>query len=211
MIELPINQDSQVKMASYMRDLFPFNGVGAKKRHELEKLAWQEIKDMPADELLIEIKRYYEKTPREYQYLAIDLAVRAKRKWSRDNILEFLQLSQTKMWWDSIDAWRKLFSEYIKVNPEEFEWISSLFKNHEIFWMRRIGIILQLGFKDETDIEYLTEMIMYDKDTEEFFIQKAIGWALRDYSKTNRDWVYNFLSTTQLSKLAQDEASKYLK
>ncbi|WP_301405564.1 DNA alkylation repair protein, partial [Enterococcus entomosocium] len=79
----------------------------------------------------------------------------------------------------------------------------------EDFWLRRIAITLQLGFKEQTDVALLERAIHADRSTKEFFIQKAIGWALRDYSKTNPLWVKEQL-TKELSKLATREASKYL-
>lgn len=211
MINLPINPDKQEQMASYMRNRFPFNGIEATKRHEIEREVWQQIKKLPVEDLFNEIKNYYNCDAHEYQYLAIDLAVRAKRKWDHNYLLKLLQLSQEKMWWDSIDVWRKVFAEYIKLHPEEFLWVSSLFKNHEIFWMRRIGIILQLGFKNKTDINYLSEMILADIDTDEFFIQKAIGWSLREYAKTDQTWAETFVSENNLSNLARSEALKHIK
>lgn len=210
MKKLPIHPENQQKMTDYMRNQFDFNGVTAVERHKFERDIWNEIKNYSAEDLLKIIEDYYAMSAREYQYLAIDLAVRAKRKWNKQHLLHFLKLVQTKMWWDSIDAWRKVFSEYLKLHPEEIDWIVSLFEDNEIFWLRRISIILQLGFKEQTNTEVLTRLIVKDKDTDEFFIQKAIGWALRDYSKTDSKWVNNFLNKNKITGLAKKEAAKYL-
>lgn len=85
-----------------------------------------------------------------------------------------------------------------------------MFYQHDNFWMRRVAIILQLLEKDTLDTVLLTKAIEYDIKTDEFFIQKAIGWALRNYSKFNPEWVREFVEQHQLSKLAVKEATKYL-
>ena len=72
---------------------------------------------------------------------------------------------------------------------QEVEAVFKLFEGQEDFWLRRIAITLQLGFKEQTDVALLERAIDADRSTKEFFIQKAIGWALRDYSKTNPLWV----------------------
>ena len=78
------------------------------------------------------------------------------------------------------------------------------------FWHRRIAINLQLLYKDRTDTELLKKAIIYDKTTDEFFIQKAIGWSLRQHSKTDPQWVQELITTMELSPLAVREGSKYL-
>ena len=76
--------------------------------------------------------------------------------------------------------------------------------------MRRLSIILQLSEKENTDEEMLTKSILHDLETDEFFIQKAIGWSLRQYSKTNPDWVEAFISEVELSPLAKREGLKQI-
>lgn len=82
-------------------------------------------------------------------------------------------------------------------------------KKKEDFWLRRIAITLQLGFKEATNQLLLDRVITEDRSSKEFFIQKAIGWALRDYSKTNVSWVKEQL-TKEWSALTRREASKYI-
>ncbi|AYC71429.1 hypothetical protein D5289_05000 [Lactiplantibacillus plantarum] len=77
-------------------------------------------------------------------------------------------------------------------------------------WVRRVGITLQLGWKERTDSQYLQTAILANQGDEDFFIQKAIGWALRDYSKVNPEWVRTFVANHALSALAQREGCKYL-
>ena len=110
-----------------------------------------------------------------------------------------------------IDAWRKVFSTWVLAHPAELEQVYRFFYQHENFWYRRVAINLQLMFKESTDTELLAQAILADLTTDEFFIQKAIGWALRDYSKVNPDWVRDFIQQHSFSKLALREGSKYIK
>ncbi|MDO1605732.1 DNA alkylation repair protein [Lactobacillus sp. YT155] len=211
MITLPVNPEKQDKMAQYMRNQFSFNGVDGVQRKQIVRSIWQDAKTWSAEELLTEIENYYAQSAREYQYVAIDLAVLAKKKWSQKDLQVFLKLAQEKTWWDSIDAWRKVFTEYVKLHPDEFDEVAAVFVNHENFWVRRIGIDLQLGFKEKTNLDYLTMMIDEDIDTDEFFIQKAIGWSLREYAKTDQEWVAKFVETHKTTPFATKEATKHFK
>jgi 3-methyladenine DNA glycosylase AlkD len=77
-------------------------------------------------------------------------------------------------------------------------------------WLRRISILFQLKYKDKMDEDFLAEAILNNSDTHEFFIDKAIGWVLREYSKTNPDFVRAFIRKHKLSTLSVKEGSKYI-
>ncbi|SFB79495.1 DNA alkylation repair enzyme [Brevinema andersonii] len=83
-----------------------------------------------------------------------------------------------------------------------------LYWNHEeLFWYKRIAIIVQLRWKENTNTNLLSHVILDNKNYNEFFVQKAIGWILREYSKTNPDWIYNFINIHSL-KITTREVSK---
>ncbi|MBO0455175.1 DNA alkylation repair protein [Enterococcus hulanensis] len=197
-------------MARYMKNLFPFCGVKKPQRALLERPFLKESLTLPLPELIQEIFRNYHKDEREYQYYAIDLAQKNIQRFSLADLAELLPLLAEKSWWDSIDAWRKVFATWVLAHPTELKQVYAFFYQHENFWYRRIAINLQLLFKEQTDPALLAQAILADLTTEEFFIQKAIGWALRDYSKVNPDWVKNFMQQHSLSKLALREGSKYI-
>lgn len=197
-------------MARYMKNLFPFCGVKKPQRALLERSFLKESLTLPLPELIQEIFRNYHKDEREYQYYAIDLAQKNIQRFSLADLAELLPLLAEKSWWDSIDAWRKVFATWILAHPTELKQVYAFFYQHENFWYRRVAINLQLLFKEQTDPALLAQAILADVTTEEFFIQKAIGWALRDYSKVNPDWVKNFMQQHSLSKLALREGSKYI-
>lgn len=197
-------------MARYMKNLFPFCGVKKPQRALLERPFLKESLTLPLPELIQEIFRNYHKDGREYQYYAIDLAQKNIQRFTLADLAELLPLLAEKSWWDSIDAWRKVFATWVLAHPTELKQVYAFFYQHENFWYRRIAINLQLLFKEQTDPALLAQAILADLTTEEFFIQKAIGWALRDYSKVNPDWVKNFMQQHSLSKLALREGSKYI-
>lgn len=212
MEELIFTHDEQnaLPMAKYMKDKFPFAGVPAPARKKLEAPFLKASRSLPISNLLEEIRRNYAKTEREYQYYAIDLALRNIKRLTAEELAECLPLLGEKTWWDSVDAWRKVYSDWVKLNLDQREEVFNWFFQHENFWYRRVAINLQLQFKEKTDLHLLEKSILADQDTDEFFIQKAIGWSLREYSKTDAAWVRDFFAAHPLSKLAVKEGSKYL-
>ena len=117
----------------------------------------------------------------------------------------------TKSWWDTIDFFDKVIGyvglQDIRVKDLMLEWSKS-----DNIWIKRTAIDHQLCLKDKTDKELLEKIIVNSLGSEEFFINKAIGWALRDYSKTNPEWVKSFVNQykDQMDKLSIKEASKYI-
>ncbi|WP_193435573.1 DNA alkylation repair protein, partial [Streptococcus suis] len=98
------------------------------------------------------------------------------------------KLAQSKSWWDSIDGLDKLVGKIVLDNPEAKQTILEWSLDDD-FWLRRIAIDHQLLQKEKTDTELLEKILVNNLNQTEFFINKAIGWSLRDYSKTNPDWV----------------------
>lgn len=209
--ELPIYPENQAAMKKYMQNQFEFNGVKAPDHHLIERELWQSVKQLPPAEIMQFIETLYARPTREYRYVAIEMALRSVRWWEPADMEHLLTLVLEKVWWDSIDAWRKVFGEYIRLHPEQFDWVAQYFIGAENFWLRRIAITLQRSFYEKTNVAFLEEAILADIDTDEFFIQKAIGWALRNYSKENPEWVMTFVEEHELTIFAQREALKKIK
>ena len=208
---LPVEPENAQEMAAYMKNHFPFLGVAAPERKKLERPLLMESKNWDWSTLQQIIQFYYGQPEREYHYVAIDLAERNKKRLTADQLNELLYLVAQKQWWDSIDAWRKVYGDWCFAHQETLPEVFSWFYGHEDFWFRRMGINLQLKFKDQTNTQLLQQGIEADLATNEFFIQKAIGWSLREYSKTDENWVREFIESHQeLSPLAFREGSKYL-
>ncbi len=121
-------------------------------------------------------------------------------------------LVETKAWWDTIDTLVKVFTELYLRYPLEMSGIMLSWSQDENIWVRRIALEFQLLLKERTDTVLLAQIIENNLGSKEFFINKAIGWALRDHSKTDSDWVARFIHTHRntLAALSIREGSKYL-
>lgn len=210
MFKMPENKENQAPMERYMRNQFKFLGLKTPQRKAASKDFVRESKQLSIPEVMREIATLYDREEREYQYVAIDIAYANVKRLSFADIQTLTQYIQVKSWWDTVDTWRKVFGTFVVLHPVEKRRVFELFYQHPNFWMRRVSIVLQLLEKNTLDTDLLTKAIVYDIDTDEFFIQKAIGWALRNYSKFNPDWVRNFVANHDLSKLAVREGTKYL-
>ncbi|WP_047999905.1 DNA alkylation repair protein [Lactiplantibacillus herbarum] len=206
---LPKHPENQAPMARYMRDQFQFLGVRSTERRELLRPISRQSKTLDEKTLQDWLAFYYQQPYREYQYVAIDLAFANIKRLTPQQYQWCYQQVTVTPWWDSVDAWRKVLSTYV-FKQDALEELGPAFLTADNLWLRRISIILQLGRKMQTDEDYLRTAILNNQSNDEFFIQKAIGWALRDYSKTNPEWVREFFATVPLSKLAQREGQKYL-
>lgn len=206
---LPSHPENQAAMAAYMRNQFSFLGVKATERRECAKPVIKTSRTLTLPVLQDWLSFYYEQPAREYQYVAIDLALANVKRFTPELFDWCEHQIPVKAWWDSVDAWRKVMSTYLVAHAAVTTRGRDFIQTDEM-WSRRVGITLQLGLKDRTNQAFLTETIENSQMDSEFFIQKAIGWALRDYSKTNPLWVRSFMSSHQLSTLAEREGRKVL-
>ena len=198
-------------MSDYMRGKFIFYGIAAPKRRALYRdFLKAEKKNGAVDYAFLD--RCWADEHREFQYVVFDYLTALESFLTYDDIFVMEKYVRTKQWWDTID----FFDEIIggiglrdrRVNGLMLDW--SLDGD---FWVRRIAIDHQLGRKEKTDAALLEKIIVNNLGSNEFFINKAIGWALRDYSKTNPAWVKDFLSRHggEMSKLSLREAGKYIR
>lgn len=200
------------KQSKYMRYRFPFiglmkdNQVKYYKEFQLENGV---VKAENAIEFAKELITYPE---RELWYIASQTLIKHKNQIEEKDfsfIKEYLVKSD---WWDIVDITASnvvgiMAAKYPKIKSEVNSWIED-----ENFWLRRVAIIYQLGYRKNTDEKTLYSHILKTCHESEFFIRKAIGWALREYSKHNRDSVQKFidLHSDKLSPLSIREGSKYL-
>ncbi|RSJ92141.1 DNA alkylation repair enzyme [Streptococcus cristatus] len=145
------------------------------------------------------------------QYAALDYLEIRKKLLTPSDLPRLKKLAQTKSWWDTIDFLDRLVGSIIARFPETKEIILSWSCDKD-FWLRRLAIDHQLLRKEKTDTELLEKILVNNLSQTEFFINKAIGWALRDYSKTNPDWVRDFIERhrAEMAALSLREGSKYL-
>lgn len=196
-------------MAKYMKNLFPFLGL---KKPERAKLSREFLRDKKKEDRIDWdfIFECYEKPEREFQYLAIDYINEVKDLLRVEDIKNIEKLLLTKSWWDSVDAINKIIGYLVFKYPEMKDETILNWSKSENIWLKRVSILFQLRYKENTDREFLTRVILENSRTDEFFINKAIGWALREYSKTNREWVRDFIENNDLSGLSVREGSKYI-
>ncbi|BBM38337.1 DNA alkylation repair protein [Leptotrichia hofstadii] len=204
------NEEQAQRMSKYMLNKFEYIGIKTPERREIFKNFFKEYKNGEKIDWEF-VNKCWENKCREFQYIAADYLKNMKDKLTIDDIPKFKQLILEKSWWDTIDnldmTIGALALKDSNVNKILLEW--SLDEN---IWLRRIAIDHQLLRKEKTDIELLEKILKNNLEQTEFFINKAIGWALRDYSKTNPEWVKTFIEKNRenMAKLSIKEASKYL-
>ena len=121
------------------------------------------------------------------------------------------ELIRTQSWWDTVDGINKLVGLHFKRYPELIRPVTERWMASEYFWLQRVCIIFQLTYRAQTDQELMFAYIRRVAHSKEFFLQKAAGWALRQYAKTNPAAVQQFLDTTAVAPLTRREAMKALK
>ena len=204
------NEEQAQKMSKYMLNKFEYIGIKTPERREIFKNFFKEYKNEEKIDWEF-VNKCWENKYREFQYIAADYLKNMKDKLTIDDIPKFKRLILEKSWWDTIDnldmTIGALALKDSNVNKILLEW--SLDEN---IWLRRIAVNHQLLRKEKTNTELLEKILKNNLGQTKFFINKAIGWALRDYSKTNPEWVKNFIEEIKenMAKLSIKEASKYL-
>jgi 3-methyladenine DNA glycosylase AlkD len=201
--------DAAAKMSAYMRGQFAFLGIRTPKRKELSRPFLKAVGETLVDwDFLFSL---WEQQEREFQYFACAVLAKSKPVLTPDDIPRLRRLAVTKSWWDTIDGLDRIVGDialrYPEVNETLLAWSAD-----ENIWLRRIAIDHQLLRKEKTNTALLERIIANNLGQTEFFINKAIGWSLREYSKTNPDWVRAFIDNHRdgLSPLSVREASKYV-
>lgn len=207
-----VNPSNALAMQKYMRYQFPFLGIKTPERKQLLRQFLSTHSFQP-EQLTDVVKGLWLLPEREFHYVAMDLLLMYRKKgWLKEDIQLIEELIVTKSWWDTVDVLApRMAGPYVRQYPEKGRQVLDQWIESDNKWLKRSAIIHQLRFKEETDEQLLYRYILQSKDTKEFFIQKAIGWALREYAKTNPESVRRFVSETELPALSRREALKHLK
>ncbi|CQR24670.1 DNA alkylation repair enzyme [Streptococcus varani] len=204
------NPEQAVQMEAYMRHQFPFLGIQTSKRRQLSK---DFISLSKADKAIDWefVSELWNLEEREFQYFATDYLRDLQQFLTVDDIPNLRQLVISKSWWDTVDSLDRTIGN-INFPSSEIDQIMLDWSTDDNFWLRRIAIDHQLLRKDRMKTALLEKILVNNLDQSEFFINKAMGWILRDYSKTNPEWVEDFLNRNRngLSNLTIREASKYI-
>lgn len=202
--------ENAVAMAKYMRNHFSFFGIKTDERRQIFKQICEE-KQQEIRENTREIAlQLFEKQERELHYCAIEiLSKQLKKNYKKADIQLVEKLITTNSWWDSVDSIAKnILGEFLLEFPLETNEITERFSSSDNIWLNRSAILFQLGYKEKTNFDLLKSVCEKHKNSREFFIQKAIGWALREYAKTNPEAVKIFVSNAGLQPLSKKEALK---
>ncbi len=199
-----------VQMKHYMKDRFEFLGIKSPERRQISK-SYVRAPMASWDEEQGELNQLWDAQEREFQYVGMDRFLRIKKLYSAAS-MQFVEFLITeKSWWDTVDylASNVVYQHLVK-QPEFLETYVRTWIDADDIWLNRSAMIWQLKAKDKVDTQFLAAAIVPHLNSKEFFIQKAIGWSLRLYSKFNPVWVRNFIAEYNITGLALREASKYL-
>jgi len=198
-------------MAAYMKTDMPFYGVPAGPRRQIGRGLRSRFPPGSNQEYREQVALLWSLDHREEKYLAVGVAADHAAFIRFENLDLYEKLIREGAWWDFVDeiaahlvgavlaAERRLTTGVLE------KWIDD-----EDMWIRRTAILSQLGRKEATDRDMLFRFAVRRAHEKEFFIRKAIGWALRDYARTDPDAVRRFLAANELSGLSKREAAKHL-
>lgn len=199
-------------MKHYMRDKFEFLGIKTPQRRHILR-DFLRMRGLPQYQCIDAYMTYlWSKKHREYSYTGIEIMRRMKDCLNEEYLktAEFMIIN--KSWWDTVDSLASGIvgpilikdSKLMKTKAKEYNASSNM-------WLRRTSIIFQLSYKERTDRDILFENIASCSHEKEFFIQKAIGWALRQYARIDPQRVRSFVNTHELSALSRREAFKHIR
>lgn len=210
LFEKNANPANAAPMKKYMRDQFEYLGI---KSPQFKELVSGHIKQNglpPIADLDAIVRELWDLPQREFQYLATSLIGKMEKQLGEDFIVTLEHLITHKSWWDTVDTLAGhsvgvMFKRFPKVKAKYLK----KWRKSENFWLRRTTLLFQLGYKTETDFDLLCELVHENLGSDEFFINKAIGWALRQYAWTNPTAVKKFVKATkELHPLSKREALK---
>lgn len=205
------NTEIATQQKAYMRNQFEYFGLKspeqvAVRREFIKQNGLPEIGDLDG---LIHVM--WLQPEREFQYFAMMLAEKFIKKTEADfiGVLEFM--ITTKSWWDTIDyIAANLVGTHFKRFPEQIPVYTENWMASGNFWLQRTALLFQLKYKKDTDLKLMFNLIKRLSHDNEFFIRKAIGWVLREYSKTDPEAVIKFVNSHELKPLSRKEAMKVI-
>ena len=207
-----VHPENSIHMKRYMKDQFEFFGINSVERKELTRKFFT-AQGIPSKHDYKEvIRELWDLPQREFQYAALDILEHLVKKRIQVKIELLEYLIMTKSWWDTVD-WMatRIVGVCFRQNPELITQTYSRWMEIDNIWLQRVCILFQLKYKEKTDVKLLFSTIQELSGSEEFFIQKAIGWALREQLKIDPAVVQKFVDENELAPLSRREALKVLK
>jgi len=207
LLEQNRNGEQATKMASYMKDKFAFAGVPKPLLKELikpfliktakEKLSWELVRGL------------WEADFREAQYIALEYIQKHRKQLVPEDIDRLKALITQKSWWETVDTLDAFVGDIV-LKDSALKATMLSWATDDNMWLRRVAIDFQQEYKEKTDTLLLEKIISANLNDSEFFINKAIGWSLRDYAKINPEWVSTFVEKNRegMAPLSIREALK---
>lgn len=197
---------------AYMRHQFDFYGVKTPVRRGIQRELFKKELLPPKHDLHKLVTSLWNLPQRENQYVAQELAWKYVRNIEEDDLLLYEYMITHKSWWDTVDfIAANLVGTYFKAFPNKRDDITKKWMASNNIWLQRTTLLFQLKYKMTLDTEFLSKTIKSLLGSKESFINKAIGWVLREYSKTNKEWVLNFVANSSLHSLSKREALRLIK
>ncbi|XP_071080965.1 uncharacterized protein [Haliotis cracherodii] len=213
------NEIEAKRMKKYMRDQFAYIGLWTPQRKELSAEALSSCSEFNQVQLHQLLRLLWQEPEREYQLFALDCMYKYRKvlsghseKDSLKSLMVVKELITTKSWWDTVDMLAsKVVGDLVAAHRTSFTLIMDEWIQDEHLWLRRTAILHQLNYKQKTNQQLLFKYCLMCADEEDFFIRKAIGWALRNYFRTNATAVKTFVKSNKdkLSPLSKKEALKH--
>jgi 3-methyladenine DNA glycosylase AlkD len=199
-------------MQAYMKSSMPYRGVPMPAVRSITKAAVRGHPVLTLDDLETAVRTLWDEAEfREERYAASGLLATKIGTGRLELVPLYEHLATSGAWWDHVDDLAHRIAELHDAHPSETAAIVRRWGTAADFWLRRLAIISQLGRKDRTDPALLAEVIEPNIADREFFIRKAIGWALREYARVEPEWVRTFVANhDDLSGLSKREALKHL-
>jgi 3-methyladenine DNA glycosylase AlkD len=202
------------RMRAYMRDRYPFLGIQAQARRRA--VSALRLGRLDPEILFALVEALWTLPEREYRYTGVDLLIRHARHLGAEWLPNMLDLARRDAWWDTVDGLAGAIGDVLRaarrVDPQAQAVMDAILRD-DCLWWRRIAMIHQLGWRLETDTTRLFGYARTLAPESDFFIRKGIGWALRDYARSDPEAVRRFLADmgAGLSGLTRAEAGKHLR
>ena len=203
--------DIAAAQKAYLKDQLDAFGIKTPDRRAIQKPYLVREYLPPKEELESIVRILWVKPQREFHYFAQELVEKYLRQLERKDLSLLTYMITHQSWWDTVDMIAtKLVARYFLMYPEERDVQVQAWLDSDHLWLQRTAILFQLHYKEKLDTDFLQLVITSLLGSREFFINKAIGWILRHYSRVNPEWVQAFVEETPLAPLSRREAMKYL-
>ena len=196
---------------AYMKNQFDFFGMPMAERRAVCKAYTKAYPLRSLTDLEVIVMELWELPQREFQYWGIELMAFHKKLWQLSTIHLIEHCIINKSWWDTVDfLGSECTGKYFLLFPEQIIPITGRWNLSDNMWLQRSSLLFQKDYKGATNTQLLSQYILQLSSSKEFFVQKAIGWILREYAKTNAGWVKAFVNANTLAPLSKREALKHI-